>query len=145
MPVSTFLIATVVVGIVVNVFDAVVHGFLLQGPLYSTLPLMRTDAAFPLLILTDFVAAAVFVWVYLRLRASFSPGAAGGATFGLYAGVLVNFPTWIACYLILSGFTSSLAWAWTLAGILWCVVAGAVVGAVVSRSAPASVQATAGR
>jgi hypothetical protein len=137
MPVSTFLITTVVVGIVVNAFDFLVHGLLLQGPLYSKLPLMRSDASFPLLILTDFVAAAVFVWVYQRVRASFSPGAAGGATFGLYAGVLVNFPTWIACYLILSGFTYSLAWAWTLAGTLWCVVAGAVAGVVVSRSGPA--------
>ena len=136
MPVSTFFVTAIVVGIVVNVFDFLVHGILLQGPLYSKLPLMRTDASLPLLIVTDFVAAVVFVWVYQRVRPSFPPGAAGGATFGLYAGVLASFPTWIACNLLFNGFTYALAWAWILTGILWAVLAGAVTGALASRSAP---------
>lgn len=133
MPVSKFLVSTLVVGIVVNVFDFLVHGILLQGPVYSKIPLMRADASLPLLIVTDFVAAAVFVWVYQRVRPSFPPGAAGGALFGLYAGILVNFPTWIASYLLLQGFTYGLAWAWILTGVLWGVLAGAVVGALSSR------------
>lgn len=133
MPVST-LVTVVVVGIVVNVFDFLVHGLLLQGPVYSRLPLMRTDFSVPLIVLVDFVAAAVFVWVYQRVRASFPPGAAGGATFGLYAGVLVNFPTWIAAYITLNGFTYGLAWIWIITGILWCVLAGAVTGALAGKS-----------
>ena len=136
MPVSAFLVTAVVVGIVVNVFDFLVHGILLQGPLYSTLPLMRTDASPPLLIVTDFVAAVVFVWVYQKVRRSFPPGAAGGATFGLYAGMLVNFPTWIGCYLLFNGFSYGLAWAWILTGIMWAVLAGAVAGALTSRLVP---------
>ena len=141
MPVSKLLVTAVVVGIVVNVYDLLVHGMLLQGPLYSKLPLMRTDMSVPLLIVTDFVAAVVFVWVYQRVRSGFAPGAGGGATFGLYAGVLVNFPTWIACYLLLEGFTYGLAWAWILTGILWAVLAGAVAGALVSRSVPTAAAA----
>lgn len=136
MPISKLLVTTVVVGIVVNVYDFLVHGMLLQGPLYSRLPLMRTDMSVPLLIVTDFVAALVFVWVYQRVRSSFAPGAGGGATFGLYAGVLVNFPTWIGGYLLLEGFTYGLAWAWILTGILWAVLAGAVAGAITSRLVP---------
>jgi hypothetical protein len=140
MPVSKLLVTAMVVGIVVNVYDFLIHGIVLQGPLYSKLPLMRTDASLPLLIVTDFVAAVVFVWVYQRVRSSFPPGAGGGALFGLYAGVLVNFPTWIACYLLLNGFTCGLAWAWILTGIVWAVLAGAVAGALTSRSlsAPAA-------
>jgi len=141
MPVSTFLITAVVVGLVVNMFDFLVHGLLLQGPVYSKIPLMRTDFSVPLIVLVDFVAAAVFVWVYQRVRASFPPGAAGGATFGLYAGVLVNFPTWIAAYLTLSGFTYGLAWVWIITGIMWGMLAGAVTGALVSRSARPSAAA----
>ena len=141
MPVSKLLVTAVVVGIVANVYDFLIHGVLLQGPLYSGIPLMRPDASLPLLIVTDFVAALVFVWVYDRVRASFPAGASDGAKFGLYAGVLVNFPTWIACYLLLDGFTYPLAWAWTLAGLGWCILAGAVTGALASRSlaAPAVV------
>lgn len=134
MPVSRFLASTLVVGIVVNLFDYLVHGILLQGLVYSKVPLMRTDASVPLLVVTDFVAAAVFVWVYQRVRPSFPSGAAGGALFGFYAGVLVNFPTWIAAYLLLQGFTYGLAWTWILTGVLWGVLAGAVAGGLSGRS-----------
>jgi hypothetical protein len=136
MPVSQLLVNAVIVGIVVNIYDFVVHGVLLHGPLYSKLPLMRPDASVPLLIATDFVAALVFVWVYQRVRTSFAPGAAGGATFGLYAGILMSFPTWISCYLLIQGFTYGLAWAWILTGILWAVLAGTVVGALSRRTVP---------
>jgi hypothetical protein len=88
-----------------------------------------------LLVVADFAAALVFVWVYGRGQASFQLGARGGAAFGFYAGVLVNFPTWIAAYLLIQGFTYSLAWAWTLTGIGWGVVAGAVAGALAARRA----------
>jgi hypothetical protein len=136
MPVAKLLVTAIVVGIVVNLYDFVIHGLALQGPLYSKLPLMRTEASLPLLIISDFVAALVFVWVYDRVRRSFAPSAAGGAVFGLYAGVLVNFPTWIICSLLLNGFTYGLAWAWILTGILWGVLAGAVAGALLSRPVP---------
>ena len=134
MPVSKLLVTAVVVGIVVNLYDFLIHGVLLQGSLYPGIPLLRPDASIPLLIVTDFVAALVFVWVYDRVRAAFPTSAPGGAKFGLYVGVLANFPTWIACYLLLDGFTYPLAWAWTLAGIGWCVLAGAVTGALAGRS-----------
>jgi hypothetical protein len=141
MPVSRFLVTAAAVGVAVNVYDFLVHGLLLQGPLYSHLPLMRTDMSLPLLVVTDFVAALVFVWVYQRARPSFGAGPAGGAVFGLYAGVLVNFPTWIGSHLLLQGFTYGLAWAWTLAGVAWGILAGAVAGALAGRPAPASAAA----
>jgi hypothetical protein len=43
---------------------------------------MRQNASVPLLILADFVAAFVFVWVFHRVRTSFPPTGAGGAAFG---------------------------------------------------------------
>ena len=141
MPLRRLLLTALVVGVVVNLFDFVVHGLLLTGPLYSKLPIMKQGASLALLVLTDFVAAAVFVWVFQRVRACFAPGAAGGATFGLYAGVLVNFPTWIASYLLLEGFSYGLAWAWILTGVAWGVLAGAVAGALMSRPAPAAAAA----
>ncbi|HEY7514325.1 MAG TPA: hypothetical protein VIC87_07600 [Vicinamibacteria bacterium] len=45
----------------------------------------------------------------------------------------VNFPTWIFGHLILEGFTYTLAWVWTTVGIVWCVIAGAVAGAVYKK------------
>jgi hypothetical protein len=141
VPLTRLLLTALVVGLVVNVFDFLVHGLLLAGPLYSKLPIMRPDAAIPFLIVADFVAALVFVWVFQRVRACFPPGAAGGAAFGLYAGILVNFPTWIVSYLLLKGFTYGLAWVWILTGVAWGVLAGAVAGAMMSRPAPRVAQA----
>jgi hypothetical protein len=67
------------------------------------------------------------MWVPWRKRA-------GPVAFrSFYAGVLVNFPTWIIAYLLLEGFTYGLAWGWTAIGILWCVIAGAVAGAVYEK------------
>ena len=141
MPLLRLFLPALIVGVVVNLYDFVVHGLLLTGPLYSKLPLMRQAMSLPRLVLTDFVAAFVFVWVFQRVRACFAPGVAGGATFGFYAGVLVNFPTWIASHLLLKGFTYGLALAWILTGVVWGVLAGAVAGALMSRPAPAGAAA----
>ena len=129
MRIQKFLLATVAVGVAVNIYDYVLHGMLLQGPLYSQLTgFMRADASVPLLVLSDFVAALVFVWVYDRVQSAFPPGPKGGAVFGLYAAVLIGFPTWIGCYLLIAGFTYGLAWAWTFAGLGWGLIAGAIAG-----------------
>jgi hypothetical protein len=143
MPLPRLLLTALIVGVVVNVYDFVLHNILLTGPVYSHIPILHTAVSVPLLVLGDFVAALVFVWVYQRVRASFGPGAAGGAAFGLYAGILVNFPTWIFCYLLIEGFTYGLAWVWTLAGIGWGVLAGAVTGALASRPVPLAAAAKA--
>src|SRR3990172_3590957 len=129
MNVKKLLLATLVVGIVANVLDFIVHGQILAGAYYSQLTsLFRQDIPMAWFIIGDFVAALVFVWVYDRVYGSFGGGPKGGATYGLYAGVLVNFPTWIFMNLLVIGFPYSLAWIWTIYGIVWCVVAGAVAG-----------------
>ena len=69
----------------------------------------------------DFVTVLVFVWVYDRVRWS-RAGVKGGASYALYAGILINFPTWIFAHLLFEGFPYSLAWTWTLVGIGWCVI-----------------------
>jgi hypothetical protein len=132
MNVKKVLLTALAVGVVMNIFDFVVQGQLLAG-YNGQFSLMRKDPPIPWLIVGDFVAALVFVWVYSRVASAFPGGPQGGATYGLYAGILVNFPTWIFAYLLIEGFTYGLAWVWTVVGIVWMVVAGAVAGAVYKR------------
>jgi|SRR3990172_2681538 len=132
MNVKKLLLATVVVGVVMNIVDFLVQGQLLAG-LYATLPLFKREPPIPWLVFGDFVSALVFVWVYDRVQSSFGGGVKGGATYGLYAGILINFPTWIFAHLIFEGFPYSLAWTWTLVGVVWCVIAGAVAGALYKK------------
>ena len=130
MNVKKLLIATVAVGVVLNVLDYVVQMQILAGAYYSKLTgLFRADPPIAMLVLGDFVAALVFVWVYDRVYGSFGGGPKGGATYGLYAGILANFPTWIFFNLMLVGFPYALAWVWTIYGIVAGVIAGAVAGA----------------
>ena len=133
MNVKKLALATVAVGVVANILDFLVHGQLLKGQYAALTSLFRPDAPMHWLIIGDFVAALVFVWVYDRVYGSFGGGPKGGATYGLYAGVLVNFPTWIFMNLLVIGFPYSLAWIWTIFGIVWCVVAGAVAGALYKK------------
>lgn len=135
MNTKKLVIATLVVGIVMNVLDFVIHGLVLSGAYYSQLPtLFRQDTSPTWFVIGDFVAALVFVWVYDRVYGSFGGGPKGGATYGLYAGVLINFPTWIFASLIYVGFPYSLSWVWTIIGILYGVVVGAVAGAMYKKS-----------
>jgi len=132
MNVKKLLLATVVVGVVMNIVDFVVHGQLLAG-YYANLTLMKKETPIHWLVIGDFVAALVFVWVYDRVLSSFGGGPKGGATYGLYAGILVNFPTWIFAHLLFEGLPYGLAWTWTLVGVVWCVIAGAVAGALYKK------------
>jgi hypothetical protein len=117
----------VVLGVVANVLDFVVQGNLLAG--YYTQPPFRQENNIPWLVAGDFAATLVFAWVYLKFAGSVSPGPAGGAMLGAYAGVLVNFPTNIFLHLLIAGFPYALSWIWTLYGIAWYIVLGGIAGA----------------
>jgi hypothetical protein len=121
------------VGVVMNVFDFVVNGIILQNAVYAHVPLLKQNLPIKWLVIADFIAALVLVWVYVRVSGSFGAGVGGGAQFGLYAGVLVNFPTWIVCYLLINGFTYKLAWVYTVMGIVWGIIAGAVAAALYKK------------
>ena len=134
MNVKKLLLATIVVGVIVNLLDFVVQVQILTGAYYSKLTtLFRQDTPVAWLIVGDLVAALVLVWVYDRVYSSFGGGPRGGATYGLYAGILVNFPTWMFANLLFAGFPYGLAWVWTIYGIIWTVIAGAVAGAVYKK------------
>lgn len=132
------------VGIAVNIYDYLVHDVLLLNLLYHKLPIMRygavtsqtkliSDAAVPLFILADFVAAFIFVAFYNWIYKSILPGTRGGLLYGLAVGALINIPTWYVCSLQLNNFHSALATNWTLAGIGWSLLAGIFTGALFEK------------
>ncbi|MBI3940728.1 MAG: hypothetical protein HY315_07825 [Acidobacteria bacterium] len=133
MNVKKLLLATIVGGIVANALDFVVHEQILAG-YYSSLPsLFRQDTPVAWLVFGDFVAVLVLVWVYDRVYSSFGGGVTAGATYGLYAGILVNFPTWIFANLLFVGFPYALGWIWVVYGIIWAVITGAIAGALYKK------------
>ena len=136
------VLSVVIGGLVANFLDVIVHGFLLGNAFYvQQTELFRNDGSPLWLNLGDFASVAVFVWVYQRVRSCFRGGAAGGATFGLYAGVLIGFPTHIFLNLVIVDFAYTLGWAWTLHEIVWAVTVGAVVGKIAGAPSPGTAAA----
>jgi hypothetical protein len=137
MDFGRILKTAVVVGIVMNLFDYLVNGVLLRDMMMGQ-SFMNPNPPMMWLVIGDFVAALVIVTVYDKVRGAFGAGPKGGATFGLYAGVLVNFPTWIFVHLLFQGVSQSTALTWTIVGIVWGVVAGTMAGAVYGKLAPST-------
>jgi len=133
MHLKKLILAAFVAGVTINLLDFFVHGMLFENMYYSQVPLFRRDNTIPFLVLGDFMKGLVFVWVYDRVRGSFASGAAGGAAFGLYAGVLVQFPSNIFLHLLIRDFPYGLTWAWTVYGVVLFVIVGALVGAIDRR------------
>ena len=129
MKLTALLKIGIVVGLVMNVLDFIVQGNLLAG-MFAAVPAFRqTTEMLPYLIVGDFVAGLVFAWAFLKLGSAAGHGVAGGATFGLYAGVLIGFPTYIFVHLLLNGVPYGLMWVLTIYTALVYVVLGAVAGA----------------
>jgi hypothetical protein len=133
MDLKKWITISLVLGVVANIMDFVVQGNLLAG--YYAGPPFRQENNIPWLVVGDFVACMVFAWIYLKFAGAVTPGAAGGAAIGAYAGVLVNFPTNIFIYLLIDGFPYTIAWIWTCYGIAWYVVLGAIAGAMNAQRA----------
>jgi len=136
-----FWVAVLVGGVVMNIVDTIFQGFLFAGPIYQRYSgLFRQDESLmPFYILGDFVAVLVVAWLYLKVRGSFETGMKGGMLFGLYVGVVMSFPAYHFTQLTIDGFPYWVAWIFTVYGVLWGVVVGAVLGKILE---PGSVSAS---
>lgn len=138
MKTPKFWLAVLVAGVVGNVLDEIVQVRLLFGPYYAKMESMRTDAQHYNFIIGDFVAILVLAWVMDRVASAFPRGVKGGAAAGFYLGVLAAFPTFHFIFLSFKGYPYSLAWINTIYTIVWYVIAGAVLAAVMKKGEPAA-------
>ena len=136
---SKFWISVLVAGVVVNILDFLLQGMLMEKMYYSRHMDVFIMTANPIwYILGDFVSVFVLAWVYDKVSSSFASGWMGGAMYGLYAGVLVNFPAWLFLHLFIRGFGKKIALFSTVYGIVWAVIAGAIIVAVYKKGASTS-------
>jgi hypothetical protein len=139
MNVPKLVVAWLVVGVVMNVLDFLVHGYILAST-YAQLAFMRQDMSPVLMVVVEFVFALVFVVVYDRLYATAAASAGRGAAFGFWAGLLLSFPANIGMSLMFKNFPYWLAWAWTASGLITLTISGAVAGALYAKKQAAAVR-----
>ncbi len=136
---SNFWIAVLASGVAVNVMDGILQGMVMTNMYYSKHQDVFNMTASPAwYIFGDFVSVFVLAWVYDKISSNFASGWMGGAMYGLYAGVLVNFPSQIFLHLYIRGFSYRLAWFNTIYGIVWAIIAAAIIAAVYKKDASTS-------
>jgi hypothetical protein len=116
--------------VLVFIWNAIFDNFLLgptMGAAMAQIPGMQAEFSMLWQTVGNFFSALVLVWVYDRVRGAFASGLAGGAHFGLYAGVLINFPTWLFMTVI-AGWPYKATWHATFVLIIATVISGAVAG-----------------
>ena len=127
------ILAGAVGGIVMNIADFVMHGVIL-GNTYRKYPevFSQEEAGvhyfFLIAVLVGIMAAILFT----KTRSVWSDGAAGGATFGFYLG-LVLFFTQFYNALVIDGFPYFLSWCHGGAALIAMVVLGTILGLMIKR------------
>jgi hypothetical protein len=132
MNVGRIVKVAIAAGIVYNILDYIALNYVLAGTLASMASVMKPTPSMAANVINNFAAGLMVAVMYEKVRGSFGAGAAGGATFGLFAGLLVNIPVWIGLNVFMQGFTYGIAWIFTIYGIVMYVAMGATAGAVAS-------------
>jgi hypothetical protein len=77
----------------------------------------------------DLFSALVVTGMYARVRGVFGTGLAGGAVYGVYAGLMIHFPTWLFMT-VYAGWPYGPTWVITIGLVCLVIVAGAIMGLV---------------
>jgi hypothetical protein len=127
---NKFLAAVVAVFVWVMVFDMFLLG-MTMGSAVDQIPGMR-EPAMQWLVIGNIAGALVMVWVYDRVRGAFASGLTGGATFGIYAGILIHFPTWL-WMTVYNTWPYGATWHATIVLIIATVISGSLIGLVYEK------------
>ncbi len=127
MNVNKALIAGLVGGIVLAIYEFLVHGLIMGGTYAKYQPLFRQDAPmfwFPIIAIILAIVAALF---FARTRGSWEDGAKGGMMFGFWLG-LIAFVAQFYNPLVYTGFPYFLSWCWGAITLIGWLITGAVIG-----------------
>jgi hypothetical protein len=105
---------------------------IVMGSSMSGIPGVVAAPAMMWLIIGGLVGSGVLVWVYEKVQGSFGSGTKGGVMFGLYAGILMNFPLWLY-HTMYVAWPYRAMWHFTLVNIVLMVINGAIIGLVYQK------------
>jgi hypothetical protein len=127
-----YLAAALVVWVLLLIWDNFLHALLIPpfaASAMAAIPGAKEHFSKLYESLGDLCMALVFVALYARTRSVFGENAAGGATYGVYAGLLGNFPTWFFMTLYFAWPKPAVYW-FTIALVCVWIVSGALAGVV---------------
>ncbi len=110
-----------------NFLGTIVAGF--TGSAWGQIPGILAEYSKLWETVGDLFAALIVVGMYARTRSVFGVGAKNGAIYGVYAGLLIHFPTWLFMT-VYAAWPYAATWTVTLTLVGMTVVAGAIMGTV---------------
>lgn len=124
------VLAGVAAGIVMNIADFIMHGFIL-GNTYTRYPeVFSQEQANPMHFFMVSICIAIMAAILFgKTRGSWADGVMGGVTFGFFLG-LVSFFSNFYNPLVIDGFPYYLSWCWGGTNVISGVIGGAVLGAI---------------
>jgi hypothetical protein len=123
-------------GIAYSIIDFVALNYLLSGTMASMASVMNPTPSMVANTVNNFLFALVFAVVFDRVRGSFGPGPAGGLQYGIYAGLLLNFPLWLGLRVFIRDIPYATAWILMIYGIVVYAILGAIAGFVEGLGEP---------
>ncbi|MFQ6116617.1 MAG: hypothetical protein ACE5NG_21390 [bacterium] len=130
------LVAGVVGGLVVGVYNFLVHGFIM-GRTYQVRPeVFRADASFIWFFVVAVVVGIAGAFLFAKSRSSWSAGVQGGVTFGFWVGLVAFFAQFYNP-LVFQGFPYFLTWCWAGITLIGWLIFGAVVAVMYKEAAAA--------
>ena len=136
MNVGRIVKVTVAAGIVYTIVDYIITNYLLAGQMASMASILNPAPSMVNYLVLDVGAALMVALAYDKVHGSFAPGAVGGLTFGVYAGLLANIPVWIGLHVFIKDVSYGTAWAFTISGIVGYAIMGATAGLVEGMGQP---------
>ena len=125
------LLAGVLAGLAMNIANFVMHG-LIMGSTYMSHPdlFVQEDGGIAWFFVVSIAIGIALAILFAKTRGSWAAGLAGGATFGLIAGLVPFFLNFYDA-LVYNGFPYYLAWCHGGMDIIASVLGGAVMGLVI--------------
>lgn len=133
---SKAVIAGIVGGIVLNVYDFIMHVLILGNTYQTHTEVFRQDANTLWFILIDFLLAIAAALFFAKSRSAWSAGVKGGVTFGFWLGLIAFLATFFNP-LLFEGFPYFLTWCWGSITFIGWLIFGAVAAAIY-KEAPAA-------
>lgn len=125
---KSFLAAAITVLVVYLVWDNFLSSMVI-GSAMAAIPGMKAEYSKLWETVGDVCAALILAGMYARVRGVFGTGLKGGATYGFYAGLMINFPTWLFMT-VYAGWPYGATWTLTIALVVVTTVSGALMGVV---------------
>ncbi len=131
------LLAGVVGGIVVNIYDFVMHGIIMAGTYVKYDTVFTQEEANPVWFFVVAIAIGIAgALLFAKTRNSWGAGVKGGLTFGFFVG-LIGFFAQFYSPLIIADFPYYLSWCWGGILMIGWLIFGAVASFFIKESSAA--------